>query len=116
MAKAYVFRHSEIYISHEMAEDRDAALALFEAAYRKTHSDIDAIEASGEDEKALLAVYKAMLEDPDYLLLIRSNIKERGYNAAWAVEASAVRRHRVPSRHRWRAVSKAHRASKEWRH
>ena len=88
MAKAYVFRHSEIYISHEMAEDRDAALALFEAAYRKTHSDIDAIEASGEDEKALLAVYKAMLEDPDYLLLIRSNIKERGYNAAWAVEAA----------------------------
>ena len=57
MAKAYVFRHSEIYISHEMDEDRDAALALFEAANRKTQSDKDSIEASGQDEKALLAVY-----------------------------------------------------------
>ena len=88
MAKAYVFRHSEIYISYETVEDHDAALQAFEAAYRKTHSDIDAIDAGSEDEKAILAVYKAMLEDPDYLLLIRSNIKDKGYNAAWAVEAA----------------------------
>ena len=32
MAKAYVFRHSEIYISYETVEDHDAALQAFEAA------------------------------------------------------------------------------------
>ena len=86
--KAYVFRHSEVHISHETVADPSSALQAFEAAYRKTHSDIDAMEAGGEEGKAILAVYKAMLEDPDYLALIRSNIKDRHYNAAWAVEAA----------------------------
>ena len=88
MEKAYVYRHSDVYISYETVEDTDEALQIFESAYRKTHSDIDAIDAGSEDEKAILAVYKAMLDDPDYLLLIRTNIKEKGYNAAWAVEAA----------------------------
>ncbi len=88
MEKAYVFRHSEVYVSYDTVDDADAALQEFESAYRRTHAEIDAIEADGDEGEAILAVYKAMLEDPDYLSLIRGNIKERKHNAAWAVEAA----------------------------
>ena len=91
MADAFVYRHSEIHVSHEVAEDKDDEMAAFEAAYRMTHAEYDALEGMNDDEKALLSVYRIMLEDPDYLALIRENIQKNGYNASWAVEAATDR-------------------------
>ena len=88
MAKASVFRHSEIYVSHEPSLDREKDAEAFESAYRHTRSQFDAMDSTDESGRSLIAVYKMMLEDPDYLALIRGNIKEKGYNAAWAVEAA----------------------------
>lgn len=88
MAEAFVYRHGDIHISHEMAEDREEESAAFEAAYRITHAEYDALEGLNDDEKELLSVYRIMLEDPDYLALIRDNIRKNGYNASWAVEAA----------------------------
>ena len=91
IANAFVYRHSEIHVPHELSADKEGELAAFEAAYRKTHAGYDAVEGMNEDEKALLSVYRMMLEDPDYLALIRSNIQEKSYNASWAVEAATER-------------------------
>lgn len=91
MAEAFVYRHGDIHISHEPAEDREEEASAFEAAYRLTHAEYDALEGLNDDEKELLSVYRIMLEDPDYLALIRENIQKKGYNASWAVEAATDR-------------------------
>ena len=88
IAEAAVLRHSGFGVEHVTVEDIDSELAVFSSALNSAFSSLDATLVSSEDEKAMLMTLRAMLSDPEYTGLIKDNIKERNYNAAWAVEAA----------------------------
>lgn len=88
IAEAAVLRHSGFGVEHVTVEDIDSELAVFSAALNSAFSYLDATLVSSEEEKAMLMTLRAMLSDPEYTGLIKDNIKERNYNAAWAVEAA----------------------------
>ena len=88
IAEAAVLRHSGLGVEHTTVEDIDSELAVFSAALHSAFSYLDATLVSSEEEKAMLMTLRAMLSDPEYTGLIKDNIKERNYNAAWAVEAA----------------------------
>ena len=88
IAEAAVLRHSGLGVEHVTVEDIDSELAVFSSALNSAFSSLDATLVSSEDEKAMLMTLRAMLSDPEYTGLIKDNIKERNYNAAWAVEAA----------------------------
>ena len=88
IAEAAILRHSGFGVEHVTVEDIDSELAVFSSALNSAFSSLDATLVSSEDEKAMLMTLRAMLSDPEYTGLIKDNIKERNYNAAWAVEAA----------------------------
>ena len=88
IAEAAVLRHSGFGVEHVTVDDINSELAVFSSALNSAFSSLDATLVSSEDEKAMLMTLRAMLSDPEYTGLIKDNIKERNYNAAWAVEAA----------------------------
>ena len=88
IAEAAVLRHSGTGVEHTVADDSGNELSVFSAAYDSALSSLDTSLASSDDEKAMLMMLQTMLSDPDYLNQIDENIRERKYNAAWAVEAA----------------------------
>lgn len=88
IAEAAVLRHDGMSVEHSIADDSDGELAVFSAAYSSALSSLDSALVSSDDEKAMLMMLQTMLSDPEYLDLIKENIRERKYNAAWAVEAA----------------------------
>ena len=87
--KAAVFRHTVLdNVEHSLSNDSDRELSEFEAAHKSVLEEVRAIKPSSKEERDMLSVYESMLLDPDYLSLIRENIKDRKYTASWAVEAA----------------------------
>lgn len=89
IGKAAVFRHTILdNVEHSLSNDTERELASFETAHDNVLKEIHDIKPRSKEEKDILGVYESMLSDPDYLSLIRENIKERRYTASWAVEAA----------------------------
>ncbi len=87
--KAAVFRHTVLdNVEHALADDPERELREFEAAQKSVLDELHSIKPSSREERDMLDVYESMLSDPDYLALIRENIRERKYTASWAVEAA----------------------------
>lgn len=87
--KAAVFRHTVLdNVEHSLSNDSDRELSEFEAAHKSVLEEVRAIKPSSKEERDMLSVYESMLLDPDFLSLIRENIKDRKYTASWAVEAA----------------------------
>ena len=87
--KAAVFRHTVLdNVEHSLSNDSDRELSEFEAAHKRVLEEVRAIKPSSKEERDMLSVYESMLLDPDFLSLIRENIKDRKYTASWAVEAA----------------------------
>ena len=89
MAKAVVFRHSEISISHELASDTANEAEAFRRAVRAVLAEISSYKPDTDDERSLIAVHRSMVEDPEFTALVMENIMQKRYNASWAVEAAA---------------------------
>ena len=88
VAEAAVLRHTALSIEHIPSDDTEGELSVLSSAYDSALSSLDSLIAVSDDEKSMLAILRTMLSDPEYLSLIRENITERKYNAAWAVEAA----------------------------
>lgn len=89
IAPAFVLKHNESRVEHEKTEDREGELERFRKARRKVLSELNELrEQAGGEKEAILLVHTAMLEDPEFTASIERFIKEEGYNAAWAVDAS----------------------------
>ncbi len=88
VAEAAVLRHTALSIEHMPSDDTEGELSVLSSAYDSALSSLDSLIAVSDDEKSMLAILRTMLSDPEYLSLIRENITERKYNAAWAVEAA----------------------------
>lgn len=88
VAEAAVLRHTALAIEHMPSDDTEGELSVLSSAYDSALSSLDSLIAVSDDEKSMLAILRTMLSDPEYLSLIRENITERKYNAAWAVEAA----------------------------
>ena len=88
VAEAAVLRHTALAIEHIPSDDTEGELSVLSSAYDSALSSLDSLIAVSDDEKSMLAILRTMLSDPEYLSLIRENITERKYNAAWAVEAA----------------------------
>lgn len=89
IGKAAVFRHTVLdSVEHLLADDTEHELAVFEGVHAQALAEIRAIKPRSKEEREMLGVYESMLSDPDFLSLIRENIKERRYTASWAVEAA----------------------------
>ena len=89
IAPAAVFRHTILEsVEHSLTDDSKKELESFEEARKGVLSELSGIKPSSDAERDMLSVYESMLEDPDYLALIRENITERRYTASWAVEAA----------------------------
>ena len=89
IAPAFVLKHNESRVEHEKTEDREGELERFRKALRKVLSELNELrEQAGGEKEAILLVHTAMLEDPEFTASIERFIKEEGYNAAWAVDAS----------------------------
>ena len=88
-AKAVVFRHSEISVPHELAEDTEREKENFQRAVRSVLEDIASYKPKSDDERSMIAVHRSMVEDPEFTALVTENIEKKRYNALWAVEAAA---------------------------
>ena len=77
--KAAVFRHTVLdNVEHSLSNDSDRELSEFEAAHKSVLEEVRAIKPSSKEERDMLSVYESMLLDPDFLSLIRENIKVPG--------------------------------------
>ena len=91
MGEALCVRHTAPDASHVLISDKEAELRKADAAIADAREKLKNIVPGSEDEKAMLFVAMSFLEDPEYIALIHSNIRELSYSAAWAVEAASER-------------------------
>ena len=89
IAPAAVLKHSESRAAHDLIEDKGAELERYRKARAGVLSMFDGLQAKAKgEEEAVLLVHRVMVEDPEFIAAVEKLITEKGYNAAWAVEAA----------------------------
>lgn len=94
IGKLFVYMHPDKHISRATVEDTKAEIAVFNDARQKAIDQLENLYEStvaslGELNASIFAAQEMLLEDNQYTDFVENQIREHGYNAAYAVSLAS---------------------------
>ena len=94
IGRARLLQKKKIKITHDMVSDTEAEWRRYEAALRKTVSELELLyewsrEEIGHENAQIFSVHAMMAQDEDFNEAVRTGIGSQKSNAAYAVSTAA---------------------------
>ncbi len=94
IGKLFVYMHPDKHISRATVDDAEAEIAVFNDARLKAIDQLENLYEStvaslGELNASIFVAQEMLLEDTQYITFVEDQIREHGYNAAYAVSLAS---------------------------
>ncbi|MBO4265580.1 MAG: phosphoenolpyruvate--protein phosphotransferase [Lachnospiraceae bacterium] len=94
IGKLFVYMHPDKHISRATVGDTEAEIAVFNDARQKAIDQLENLYEStvaslGELNASIFAAQEMLLEDTQYIDFVEDQIREHGYNSAYAVSLAS---------------------------
>jgi len=91
IAKAFLLKEEKVIIEKTLISDTSAEVSRFESAISVTKKELETLRAHtektlGEDKAAVFSAHLLMLDDPEFMSVIKQKISNESINAEFALQ------------------------------